>query len=524
MKPIPVDTGSFEDIRTREPNLLYVDKTAYFHRLITDAQARNFFLARPRRFGKSLMISTLKAIFKGRRELFKGLAIDSSDYDWTPYPVIYLNFGFCASKFIEEFDLALPNTILQALKDIGYCYDSSLTAAANLGNAIDWVASTGKQTVILIDEYDDPVAKVLDDVSKAEYVRDSLSTIFRQLKDRTDKIRFLMITGVSKFTKTSIFSTISNLVDLSFNDDCAAMLGYTEEELDSYFSEYIAAHAAVMNMPVDAYRAELRRLYNGYRFWKYKGQKVYNPVSINLTMAFREPQFQFYWSATGRSSMLMNMLQRDDFLSLAPENVTNVSMADFDVSDLHNLKAIAMLYQTGYLTIKDYIPSINTFTLGVPDEEIRQDLSLLMTSQIAQQDIAWAQSLGTKLLTHDWEGFFVGLTALYAGAPYGSTEGRVHESSYTRNLIFLLKGQGIICQPEVQLADGRIDLVATHPCGIFIFELKVDKPASLAMTQIERKHYAAPYLADRCPIWFIGLSFDSKTHGLKDYCAEEYKA
>jgi len=181
-----------------------------------------------------------------------------------------------------------------------------------------------------------------------------------------------------------------------------------------------------------------------------------------------------------------------------------------------------MLYQTGYLTIKDYNCHTRTYTLGVPDEEVRRDLSLLMTSQIASQDVAWAATLGVKLLNERWDEFFTGLKSLYAAATYGSTEGRAHESSYSRNLLFLLRGQGVICQPEVVQADGRADLVADHVCGTYIFELKVDQPAALAMSQIERRNYAAPYVAAKKPIWLIGLSFDSETHHLVDHCVERY--
>jgi len=335
-------------------------------------------------------------------------------------------------------------------------------------------------------------------------------------------VRFLMITGVSKFTKMSVFSAISNLVDLADDDAYATMLGYTEAEIDANFPEHVARHAAIMGMDVASYRAELRRLFNGYRFWKRRGENVYNPVSVNLNLGKPTEEFNLYWTKTGRPSMLMNFLKRGDLISLDPECVQDVLESDFDVTDLSHLKALPMLYQTGYLTIKDYNRFSRTYSLGVPDEEVRRDLSLLMTSQIAAKDVAWAATLGAKLLNARWDEFFAGIKALYAAATYGSTEGHVHESSYARNLLFLLRGQGIVCQPEVQQADGRADLVADHVCGTYVFELKVDKSAALATTQAERKHYAAPYLAAGKPVWIIGLSFDSKTHELIDHCVEPF--
>ena len=524
MQPLPIDTESFELIRTLDPQRLYVDKTAHLHRLITDPQARNFFLARPRRFGKSLMISTLEAIFQGRRELFNGLAIDGTGYDWNQYPVIHIDMSFCAATEYDHFIQSLPIEIERALGEAGYLYDKNIQPSDNFGSAIDRFYAQGKQSVILIDEYDDPVAKALKSPAQAQRVRDALSMLYGQLKGRTKKIRFLMITGVSKFTKMSVFSTISNLVDISFDDTYASMLGYTEEELDRYFPEYMARQAEMMGLDMTAYRAELRRLYNGYRFWKKRGENVYNPVSINLNLAKPADEFNLYWTKTGRPSMLMNFIDRGDLISLDPECITDVLESDFDVTDLNKLRALPMLYQTGYLTIKEYNSLSRTYTLGIPDEEVRRDLSLLITSQIASQDVAWAASLGAKLLNARWEQFFAGLEAMYAAATYGSTEGRVHESSYSRNLLFLLKGQGIVCQPEVQQSDGRADLVADHACGTYIFELKVDKPAALATTQAERKAYAAPYAATGKPVWIIGLAFNSKIHRLIDHCVERFDA
>jgi len=522
MQPIPIDTESFEKMRTAKEPMLYVDKTAYLHRLVTDSQASNFFLARPRRFGKSLMISTLEAIFTARRELFKGLAIDSLDYDWRKHPVIHLDMSFCSAEDYADFEVALPHIVRKAVRAAGYACGDDVPAAVAFGDAIDYFYETDKPCVILIDEYDDPVARALKDPKVADAVRGKLASLYGQMKGRTKKIRFLMITGVSKFTKMSVFSAISNLVDLAERDEYATMLGYTESEIDANFPEHLARHAAVMGLDLPAYRAELRRLFNGYRFWRRSGENVYNPVSVNLNLGCPTDTFNLYWTKTGRPSMLMNFMQRGDLISLDPECVKGVLESDFDVTDLAHLKALPMLYQTGYLTIRDYNRFAGAYTLGVPDEEVRRDLSLLMTSQVASKDVAWAASTGVKLLLAEWDDFFAGLKSLYGAATYGSTEGRVHESSYSRNLLFLLKGQGIVCQPEVQQADGRADLVADHACGTYIFELKVDRPAALATTQSERRHYAEPYLAAGKPVWLIGLSFDSKTHELADHCVERF--
>ncbi len=520
MQDIDIDVNDFATIRGE--GCLYVDKTAWFHRLATARGRRLFFLARPRRFGKSLMISTFKAMFEGHRELFKGLDIMKTDWNWKKkHPVIYLNMGMCAASDYDTFAQNLPDCIEAGLAGAGVKYNRKKTPSGNFGGAIDALAAKGKQPVILIDEYDDPVAKALKNPDVAERVRDALAPIYGQMKDRSGKIRFLMITGVSKFTKLSIFSTLSSLVDISFEDDYGAMLGYTEDELDHYFSEHMEAHRKVLGMTAEAYRAEIKRLYNGYRFWKFKGENVYNPVSINLTMANCAPEFELYWAETGKASFLMNFLKREDMLAIDPDNLEGVPKADLDVSNLESFPVAGMLYQTGYLTIKDYDGT--DFDLCVPDEEVRQDLSALMSGLVADKDVRWAASIGVTLRRARWDKFFDGLTALYAGAVYGTTEGRPHELSYARCLKFLLQGQGFRVMQEVAHASGRTDIVADHPCGTYVFELKVDKPPKLAMSQMQRKKYAAPYRAAGKPVWAVGLSFDGKTRQFKGGVAEAVK-
>ncbi|MBR4616352.1 MAG: AAA family ATPase [Kiritimatiellae bacterium] len=517
MKPISKNNCDFPSLR--QSGCLYVEKTAWLYRMATDPEAFFFFLARPRRFGKSLMISTLRAMFEGRRELFKGLDIMKLGWNWKKkFPVIHLNMGFCAAATFAEFEMALPKVVKTALQSVGVKYDPKEPPSVNFGSAIDTLAAKGTPPVILIDEYDDPVACALKNPDEAERVRDALAPVYKQMKDRSGKIRFLMITGVSKFTKLSVFSALSSLVDISFDDAYAAMLGYTEDELDRYFSEHMEAHRKVMGMSADAYRSEIKRLYNGYRFWRFRGEKVYNPVSINLTMANRLPQFELYWAETGKASFLMNTLSRGDVLAIDPNRVEGVTKADLDMSDVRNLPVEGMLYQTGYLTISDY--NGTSFDLCVPDEEVRQDLSTLMAGLIANKDVRWAASLGEQLRRANWDRFFDGLKALYAGAVYGSTEGKPHELSYARCLRFLLEGQGFRVMQEVSHAGGRTDLVADYPCGTYIFELKVNKPPKVAMSQIQRKKYAAPYRATGKPVWAVGLSFDGKTRQFKGGVAE----
>jgi len=265
----------------------------------------------------------------------------------------------------------------------------------------------------------------------------------------------------------------------------------------------------------------MKRWYKGFRFSPDIETTVYNPISIALTLRAKSPSgFKATWATTGRPSMLMNYLKREDMLRIDPEATQKVREAAFDVAELRDLQPIAMLYQSGYLTIKDY--QSGRYVLGVPDEEVRQDLCMLMTGVAANRSVAWAARLGDHLLEAEWDDFFEGLQSLYAAMVYGSTERRVHENSYGRCLSFLLASCGFDFKMEDVQSNGRADVVAKRPAMVCIFELKVDEPVDKAFAQIREKKYAEPYLADGCPIWLIGLSFDSKTRHLVDFAAMRY--
>ena len=519
MKPIATNIADFETLR--KEGLLYVDKTAHLHRLITKPGSTFFFCARPRRFGKSLSVTTLKSIFLGHREFFDGLAIAKTGYDWKPHAVIHFNWGGVEVSDIETFERTLAIAVGDALRAAGYPYDPAIPPSSNLARAIDFFyKKDGVGPAILIDEYDDPVAKALADVDLAERIRTRLSAIYAQFKDNSGKIRFLYITGVSKFTKLSVFSTLSSLNDISFEADYAALYGYTEEELSANFEGHMRVKAERMGLTYEAFRAELKRWFNGYRFADENPVTVYNPVSIALTLVSTSARFKPTWTSTGRASTLMNYIRREGALSIDPDREIDAVDADFDVADLAHIQPVGLLYQTGYLTIADC--SYGLYTLRVPDEEVRQDLAALLAGAYAGKDAQWSASLGGKLRAGKFDAFFDGLKSLYAQLPYGSHEGfeRKNEFSYTRPLCMLLAAQGFRYDPEVTQTAGRGDLVATHPCGVYIFELKVDATAADALAQIREKGYAEPYRARGLPIIAIGLAFDSKTRQLVDAAVE----
>ena len=530
MKQINTGTSDFQDLIESES--IYVDKTAYMHRLISDKRNKVLFISRPRRFGKSLTISALKALFEGRRNLFKGLAIDKSDWKWRTHPVIHFRFNELRTESVEAFEESFVPYVKGRLQEAGYAYDDSIPYSNNFANAIEQLHAKsredhandpehrGEGVVILIDEYDAPVGHALDDIPRAEAIRARMSSLYAQMKDRTGCIRFLLMTGISKFTKLSVFSALSNIRDISQRDDIAAMFGYTEDELTANFEEHLREHAARMGKPYDEYRAEMKKWYNGFRFAKSDETTVYNPISVAYTLDEKSPSgFSATWATTGRPSMLMNYLRREDFLRITPERMEDVDAAEFDVADLHNLTSVAMLYQAGYLTIKKYKPITDSYDLFFPDEEIRRDLCTLMTGVAANRSVAWAASIGKKLLNAKWPEVFEGLKSLYAAMAYGSTETSVHENSYGRCLAFLLASCGFDFRMEAVQSDGRADVVADHPALTCIFELKVGEPVDRAFAQIREKGYTDPYVASGKPIWLVGLSFDRDTRKLVDCAA-----
>ena len=520
MRPIATDTNDFPSLR--RDGKIYVDKTEFVHRMVSDVNTKLFFISRPRRFGKSLTLSVLKALFKGRRELFEGLYIDRTDWKWETYPVIHFEFNDVDASSLDSFESTFAAHVKKRLSDAGFAYDDSEMPSVNFGNAIESLsaANGGKGVVILIDEYDAPVGHALGDLDMAEAIRDRMSALYSMMKNRTGDIRFLLMTGISKFTRLSVFSALSNLVDVTQREEYATMFGYTEEELSANFEEHLRAHAEKMGKSYEDYRSEMKKWYNGFRFSTEVETTVYNPISVALTLYKKERHFKATWATTGRPSMLMNYLKREDVAGLDYENLPEVAEAEFDVADLRRLKPIAMLYQSGYLTIKGYDDGL--YRLGPPNEEVRRDLSETVTGVIAGEDAAWAASLGVRLVTARWPDFFVGLKSLYAHMPYGSTEETAHEAAYQRILCTLLASQGFEYRAEDVQSNGRADIVAKHKRGIYVFELKVDEPVDRAFKQIREKGYAEPYVADGRPIWLIGLSFDSRTRRLVDCAAERF--
>ena len=528
-----IETMSYDFPGMRETNSIYVDKTQTLYDLIVAAPLSGFyFISRPRRFGKSLMISTLDCIFRGRRDLFEGLAISKTAYDWPVHPVFRFDFSAMTTGSLEAFQRAFASRVASVLQDAGATVDPELDPGTNFDHAIkELYERSGKRVVVLVDEYDAPIGHTLDNLELALAVRKVMADFYAVLKKNVDKVRFLMMTGVSKFSQASVFSALNNIEDLTLDARAATMLGYTEAELETYFHDEMAAHAQVMGLDYEAYRAQLRFWYNGYHFSPdalAPESAVYNPYAIAHTLSKPSRYFKATWASTGKPSMLMNYLTREQLVKMDYEKITGVTEDLMATSDLANLSAIALLFQAGYLTIKAYHPMAG-YTLGIPDEEVRRDLLTIVTQSIAKRPGGdpWFGETITALTTRDFPEFFAHLKVLYADLPYHATEGtEVTEAAYLRLLYCLLRSRFATTQVcfERQQTATRPDLVLVFLNAVFIFELKVNRDgktgAQAALAQIRERNYAEALRSHNLPLYAIGLAFDPKTHTLIEGAAE----
>ncbi|MBO5306984.1 MAG: ATP-binding protein [Lentisphaeria bacterium] len=504
MKNITSSVYSFENLR--QGNFLYVDKTEYIWELIKPAREM-YFLSRPRRFGKSLTVSTLKAVFEGKKELFKGLAIYDKPYDWKPYPVIHLSFGDYNSvnNTIELLNVYLLNKVNSIAANLRIDLPPTNDASAAFGKLID-IAAEKADVVILVDEYDKPI---LDNISNPQIanIQKCLKGFYSVLKDRNDKERFLFVTGVSKFSHVSLFSDLNNLTDITMDARYATMFGYTQEELEANFGDRIAAVAD--GQELDQFKAKIKEWYNGYRFHK-KAKTVYNPVSF---AKFIESggEFNNYWFSTGTPSFLLELTkQKDfDFQSALNEPVPEVAFSAFEID---NLDPLTLLLQTGYITIKDTEERFGQtwYFLDFPNREVAGAFSTYILHSYAGKTqtgtVQFAAEMAMSLLKGDLKKLRKIMEIFFAGIPYP-----VHkkQEAYFQAIFFsMFRLLGQYIEAESTTNDGRIDAVVQVENAIYLFEFKLDNDPT-ALEQIKAKEYFQKYLLDTRDIYIIGVNFDS---------------
>ena len=516
----PIGIQDFEKIITR--GYVYVDKTALIYRLVTEGNI--YFLSRPRRFGKSLLVSTLDAYFKGKKDLFKGLAIDELEKEWTEHPVFHISFG--GENFIEQG--ALENKIETALNKWEELYGKSHIANTLGGRFLHTLQcahqKTGKRVAVLIDEYDKPLLDVLDTGMKTsdgrnellleEHHRNILKGFYSVFKEADADLQFVLLTGVTKFSQVSVFSGFNQPADISMDPRYEALCGITEEELYSYFDNSIAEMAEVYGYNAEKMKSELKRQYDGYHFGR-RLIDIYNPFSI--LNAFASQTIQDYWFKTGTPTYLIRLLNHTQ------ENLNELTGKYYDPSEFIDYKAdvekpLPMIYQSGYLTVKGFDREMNTYLLDFPNNEVKKGFVTMVANDYLKNrnnSGSWARDIVGALKTGDLEQFRKLLTSFLADIPYSMRrkETERERERYFHYTFYLLMRM-VSCYTvytEKQQSEGRVDCIVETPAYIYIFEFKLDGTADEALQQIEDKGYARPYEADSRKLFKLGIAFSSET-------------
>lgn len=493
----------------------YVDKTELIYKLATLHDP--FFLSRPRRFGKSLLISTLHTLFSGKRNLFKGLWIDNSDWNWIEYPIIRLDMSTINTRSPEKFECDL----IRALNDIASEYDIILTGAspANYLQNLIKKLSTKQKVAILIDEYDKPLIDNIDDADLVAEYRKILQQFYTILKAEDRHLRIVFLTGVTKFAKVSVFSGLNNLNDLTLSDDYSALLGYTKEELQHYFSLSIQEVAKKNGLTWDSCCEEIKGWYNGYRFSK-NGELVYNPFSTLKLL--NSHNFSPHWFETGTPTFLINLVKKRQFDLSNLEQIA-VSEQSFSSFDIEELPTLPLLYQTGYLTIKSFLPAVNAYCLGFPNREVSQAFSESLLTTFAGSKAECSKILveiSTSLNTQPWNHahFFECMEKLFALIPYDLY---VKQEKYFHTLFYLtIKLAGFQIGAEIHTQQGRTDAVLETGEKIIIFEFKFDENSQVAIDQIKEKKYYTLYQEKTLPIYLVGINFSGKLRAIEGWQVE----
>ena len=493
-------------------NYLYVDKTDYIWQLVNHT-GESYFMSRPRRFGKSLTISTLKAVFEGKKELFKGLAIYDKPYDWKPYPIIQLSFGDYSpmNNSAEKLNLYFLRKIKTIAENLQVHLTVDDDASQAFAELMNYFKEKDQQVVILIDEYDKPI---LDNITEPNIkeIQKCLKGFYSVLKDRNNQERLLFVTGVSKFCHVSLFSDLNNLTDITMNARFATMLGYTQEEMEMNFGDRLAALAGDQN--IDAFKDKIREWYNGYRFHA-RSATVYNPVSLAQFFQFGG-EFKNYWFATGTPSFLLELTKRKDFNfeKALKHPVPEVSFSAFEIDDIDPL---TLLLQTGYVTIKSTEQKLGQtwYFLDFPNREVGSAFSTYIfksyTGETQTNVVMFTAEFATSLLNGDLEKLRKLMEVFFAGIPY--TVHKKNEATFQAIFFALFRLLGEFIEAESCTNDGRIDAVAQTTNAIYLFEFKLDNDPT-ALDQIKKKQYFQKYLLDKREIHLIGVNFDSEKGNL----------
>ena len=518
MEKVATDIYTFSELRM--DGFTYVDKTNELYAMAAGESGKQFFIARPRRFGKSLAVSTLKALFEGRRELFTGLAIEPK-WDWSKkWPVLHLDMGTMQYDTVEDLEKSLKTYFCAQAAEAGIELDDSNLLPDVFRSMIRAMAakSADGRCVVLIDEYDKPLLKALNTKDVIKF-RDFLKPFYGVVKYEESKQRFTFITGVSKFSKVSIFSDLNNLNDWTMHPKAATLFGYTHEEVLKYFPGRIHALAEANGLTDDAAFAKIIEWYDGYRFEE-NAKPVINPVSLGL--CFSNGKFANYWSQTAMPTFLVDILKSCP-LDFSEIDIEEDELGNYEPTDP---KGVTLLFQTGYLTIESFrqIGASRRFRLKLPNVEVAnsflRDVAGAYTGQERGRASNYSAVAGEALYAHDVPKFLKALKAFFIDIPYSLTD-RQNEQMWQTIVYVVLRSIGINVNGEVQTHDGRIDMVVDLPGEVYIVEFKLDRPAAEAMEQIKGKDYAGKYALSRKRITLVGISFSSEKRTIVEERVEE---
>ena len=513
MKDITSYVYNFEELI--QGNFLYVDKTEYIWQLIRPSSA-GYFLSRPRRFGKSLTVSTLKAVFEGKKELFKGLAIYDKPYDWKPYLVIHLDFANCDIRTADE----LIKYLTWQLENIADSFHLQLRGeqlSVRFENLINDIAENGN-VVIFVDEYDKPILNNIADQGVGE-ILNVLKGFYSNIKKTESKLRFAFITGVSKFCHVSLFSDLNNLTDITMDARYATMFGYTQEELESNFDDRISTLAGEQD--IAAYKAKIKDWYNGYRFHK-NAQTVYNPVSLAYFFE-NNGEFNNYWFSTGTPTFLLELIRKQKF-DLEKALDAPVSGFAFSAYEIDNLNPLTLLLQTGYLTIDKAVERYGdtAYQLRFPNLEVKGSFDAYLAGYCSGLHVNQIKDsvylLADKVSEGDVDGFLETMKVFFAKVPYDIHLKDENNFRMLFYLVFMLLGISIIAESKTN--NGRIDAVATNDDFVFVFEFKLNKSDVIALQQIKERDYYRRYMNSGKKIFLIGVNFDQEAGQIDSWTYE----
>ena len=524
LQELPIGIQDFDKLR--EKNCLYVDKTELLYQLITTGSS--YFLSRPRRFGKSLMISTLEMIFKARKELFENTWIltdpKATNYDWKEYPVIRIDMGEISKKSEGNLEQALLKTVLNIASQYQIVLPEPLIDSASALSSLIQGLVTAKKTrvAVLIDEYDKPILDNILDEKKAEEIREVLRYFYTIFKSQDGNLQFLMLTGVTKFSKVSIFSGLNHPEDLTLSDAVSGLLGYTQAELEYTFMPWIERLATELGTSVEAQLEKIKLWYNGYRF-SGKGIPVYNPFSVLLLL--KQQRYKTHWFETGSPTFLMKLLKSETF-KIERLNELIVSDEALNMSDISQIELVALLYQTGYLTIKSYDQEYRAYTLDYPNLEVKIAFSDTLLNTFSSVPSAESTDLfidmNQALRAGNYMLFFEVLKSFIASIPYTQFV-KMKERDFQTVLFLIFTLLGYRMSLEVHTSRRRLDAVLELPDGFCIFEYKVNQSAEVALAQIKEKQYFQPYLHRNKKIHLFGINFSSEERNINQWIHEEWK-